>query len=145
MLKGATIHFNFLFDESHLWIASDESHMYCLIRVTECFVTNWDQNNNGYGYGCSFVAKLNWKKKFFLKKYLCFLQIIHYLQKKMIKKKKFILIFFCLLKKLYLQKMKNIYISFEEYFLSRKYIFILQKKHFLIIKTIFVKTSWWTQ
>ena len=144
MLKGATIHFYFLFDESHLWIASDESHLYSLIHVAECFVTNWNQNNNGYGYGYSFVAKLNWKKNFFLKKYLCFLQIIHYLQKKIIKKK-IILIFFCLLKKLYLQKMKNIYISFEEYFLSRKYIFILRKNHFLIIKNIFVKTSWRTQ
>ena len=36
-------------------------------------------------YGCSFVGKLSLKKKifFFLKKYLCFLQNIRYLQKKM--------------------------------------------------------------
>ena len=42
--------------------------------------------------------------------------------------KKIILIF--LLKKLFLQKTKNIYTSFEKYFLSRKYVFILQKKYF---------------
>ena len=32
-------------------------------------------------YFCSYVAKVE-KKTFFLKKYLCFLQNIHYLQKK---------------------------------------------------------------
>ena len=44
-----------------------------------------------------FVAKLSWKENFFKKKSLCFLQNIHYLQKKMFLygKKSFILkIFF---------------------------------------------------
>ena len=35
-------------------------------------------------YGCSFAAKLSWKKKFFFsKKIFVFLQNIHYLQQKM--------------------------------------------------------------
>ena len=33
-------------------------------------------------YGCSFVAKLSWKKNVFFEKYFCFLLNIHYLQKK---------------------------------------------------------------
>ena len=33
-------------------------------------------------YGCSFVAKLSWKRFFFLKKYLGFWRNIHYLDKK---------------------------------------------------------------
>ena len=33
-------------------------------------------------YGCSFAAKLSWKKNFFFWKNICFLQNIHYLQKK---------------------------------------------------------------
>ena len=130
MLKGATIHFYFLFDESHLWIASDESHLYSLIHVAECFVTNWNQNNNGYGYGYSFVAKLNWKKKNFLKKYLCFLQIIHYLQKKIIKKK-IILIFFLFTEKaLFTENEKYIYLIWGIFFIQKIYIHSAKKTFF---------------
>ena len=63
-------------------------------------------------YGGSFVAKLNWKKNyFFLKKYLCFFQNIHYLPKKM----------FLHAKKLFTEKninenVKNIYLISEIYF-----------------------------
>ena len=44
--------------------------------------------------------------------------------------KKIILIFFCLLKKLFLQKMKKIYISFEKYFLIQKIYIHFAKKNF---------------
>ena len=48
---------------------------------------------------------------------------------------------FFLLKKLFLQKMKKIYISFEKYFFIQKIYIHSAKKFFLIIKNIFVKTS----
>ena len=53
------------------------------------------------------------KKNFFLKKYLCFLQNIYYLQKKK-------LYWFFFTKKSFLQKMKKIHISFEKYFFIQK-------------------------
>ena len=65
-----------------------------------------------YNYGCSFVAKLSWKKIIFFK-YLRFLQNI-YLQKKIILYGKIFYIDLFLLKKHFLQKMKKIYISFEK-------------------------------
>ena len=78
-------------------------------------------------YGCSFVAKLSWKKNyFFLKKYI-FLQKIHYLQKKWfyMEKKSFILkIFFTEKNFFYREKYKwkcKKYIShFKNIFLHRK-------------------------
>ena len=130
MLKGATIHFNFLFDESHLWIASDESHMYCLIRVTECFVTNRDQNNNGYGYGCSFVAKLNWKKKFFWKNICVFYKLYIICRKKWLKKKNLYWFFFVYWKsfiyrkwKIYISHLRNIFYPENIYSFCKKNIF----------------------
>ena len=51
-------------------------------------------------------------------------------------KKKFILIFFGLLKKLFLQKTKKIYISFEKYFFIQK-IYIHSAKKFFDHKNIF--------
>ena len=56
-------------------------------------------------YGCSFVAKLSLKAIFFLKKYMCFLQNIHYSQKKRfyMEKKLYIENFFTE-KKLFLQR-----------------------------------------
>ena len=85
------------------------------------------------------------KNVFLLKKYLCFLQNIHYLQKKMFLYGKKAL--YCKLKKTFFteenicETAKKLYISFEKYFLYRKclcykwninlsYIFILQKKFF---------------
>ena len=64
------------------------------------------------GNGYSFVAKLSWKKIFFLEKYLCFLQNIHYLQKKMFLygKKTF------LTEKNINENVKNIYLISETYF-----------------------------
>ena len=56
--------------------------------------------------------------------------------------KKFYIDFFCVLKKLFLQKMKKIYISFEKYFFIQKIYIHSAKKIFLIIKNIFAKTSW---
>ena len=112
-----------------------------------------------HDYGCSFVAELGKKLEknfFFFEKIYVFLQNIHFLQKKMFiyGKKSFIMKFFHW-KKHFLTE-KN-YISFQKYiftqktcitnkiWISFKYIFILQKKTFLIIKNIFVKTSLWTQ
>ena len=42
----------------------------------------------------------------------------------------------------FLQKMKKIYVSFEKYFFIQKIYIYSAKKNFLIIKNIFVKTSW---
>ena len=130
MLKGATIHFNFLFDESHLWIASDESHMYCLIRVTECFVTNRDQNNNGYGYGCSFVAKLNWKKKFFWKNICVFYKLYIICRKKWLKKKIYIDFFLFTEKALFTENEKYIYLIWGIFFMQKIYIHSAKKTFF---------------
>ena len=55
--------------------------------------------------------------------------------------KKFILIFSST-EKIFLQKMKKIYISFKQYFFIQKIYIHPAKKTFLIIKNIFVKTSW---
>ena len=103
------------------------------------------------------------KKKNFFWENICFLQNIRYLQKKCfyMEKKSFILKFFLLKKTFFTEKNVNenvkIYLIWEVYFYAEnawvsnkisiflKYIFILQKKFFLIIKNIFVKTSLWTQ
>ena len=62
----------------------DVHFKYCpLIWMCHSRINNRKINRLHKRYGCSFVAKLSWKKNFFLKKYLCFLQNIHYLQKKM--------------------------------------------------------------
>ena len=96
-------------------------------------------------YGCSFVAKLSWKKKFFFfGKNICFLQNVHYLQKKLILYGKKVYIDFFLLKKLFWQKTKKIYLIWEIFFYPEN-IYSFCKKMFLIIKNIFVKASWWTQ
>ena len=72
------------------------------------------------------------KKCFFFKKYLSFLQNIHYLQKKIILyEKKNLYWFFVLLKKTFFTENEKIYMShLTNILLSRKYIFILQKKNF---------------
>ena len=58
-----------------------------------------------------------------------------------IRKKKFILIFFS--GKAFFTENKTTYISFEKYFFIQKiYIHSAKKKMFLIIKNIFVKSSW---
>ena len=44
--------------------------------------------------------------------------------------KKFYIDFFCVLKKLFLQKMKKIYISFEKYFFIQKIYIHSAKKNF---------------
>ena len=87
------------------------------------------------------------KKCFFFKKYLSFLQNIHYLQKKIIlyEKKNLYIDFLFYWKNVFYRKWKKYISHLRNIFLSRKYIFILQKKIFLIIKNIFVKTSLWTQ
>ena len=84
------------------------------------------------GCGCSFVAKLSWKKNFFFWKNICFLQNIHYLQKKIILygKKKLYWFFFVYWKSFFYRKWKKYISHLRNIFLSRKYIFILQKKFF---------------
>ena len=44
---------------------------------------NWKFREEVHEHGCSFVPKLSWKKKLFLKKYLYFLQNRRHLHKKM--------------------------------------------------------------
>ena len=91
-------------------------------------------------------CKTKLEKNFFLKKHVFFTKYTLFAEKnKFYVEKKFILIFFLFTEKAFFTKNeKNIYLIWE-IFLSRKSIFILQKKNFLIIKNVFVKTSWWTQ
>ena len=108
-----------------------------ILSVSGLFFKNWfasDFFSYVTKYGCSLII-------LFSKKYLCFLQNIHYLLKKIILYgKKNLYWFFVLLKKLFLQKMKKVYILFEKCFLIQKiYIHHSAKKIFLIIKNIFVK------
>ena len=73
---------NLLINYLNLKIASIQKQL--LTAVLERF-----KKSEAAVYGCSFVAKLSWKRKiFFLKKSLCFLQNIHYLQKKCLYKEK---------------------------------------------------------
>ena len=77
-------------------------------------------------YGCSFVAKLSWKKNFFLKKYLCFYKIYIFCRKK----------YFYMEKKFYNEKiflLKKTFFTEKNYILFQKYIFT-QKKFVLQIK-----------
>ena len=71
--------------------------------------------NEAVNYGCSFVAKLSWKKNFFFGKIFVFLQNIHYLQKKIFLygKKSFIIKNLFLLEKFYREKL---YLISEIYF-----------------------------
>ena len=74
-------------------------------------------------YGCSFFAKLSWKKNFFLKNVLSFLQNIHYLEKKNIFtwKKSFILKFW---KKSFILKF---FFTEKNFFYREKYIWKCKK------------------
>ena len=75
-------------------------------------------------YGCSFVAKLSWKKKIIFFEKICFLQNIHYLQVKCfyMEKKKVLYWKLFLLKKTFFtekninENVKNIYLISEIYF-----------------------------
>ena len=128
VIRGSTVLLNAL-AEAIIQSSSQNSLMYYIYIYSYFYIFLLFPG----AYGCSFVAKLSWKKKFFLKKYLFFTKYTLFAEKNnFIWKKKIILIFFCLLKKLFLQKMKKIYISFEKYFLSRKYIFIWSWKIYLL-------------
>ena len=92
-------------------------------------------------YGCSFVAKLSWKKFCFSWKNICFLQNIYYLQKICFYIEKNVLywkFFFTgksfFYREKYKWKCKNTYISFEKYIFMQK-MFVLQMKYksFLIV------------
>ena len=92
---------NLLINYLNLKIASIQKQL--LTAVLERF-----KKSEAAVYGCSFVAKLSWKRKiFFLKKSLCFLQNIHYLQKKCLYKEKRFYWKIFLLKKTFLTE-KNI-------------------------------------
>ena len=54
---------------------------HCSVLSMFPFLFNQSQLKAGAVYGCSFVAKLSWKKNNFFEK-IGFLQNIHYLQKK---------------------------------------------------------------
>ena len=71
-------------------------------------------------YGCSFVAKLSWKRFFFLKKYLGFWRNIHYVDKK----------------GFYVEK--KFYIFTEKNFLYREKFKWKGKKYILHLKNIFL-------
>ena len=104
-----------------------------------CFIHGVIKN----AYGCSFVAKLSWKKKIFCRK-KCF-----YMEKTFCNHKVFLLENFFFTEKTY-----NL---ISEIYFYTKYVCVINKiwiflkynysfyKCFLIIKNIFVKTSLWTQ
>ena len=106
----------------------DVHFKYCpLIWMCHSRINNRKINRLHQRYGCSFVAKLSWKKNFFLKK--CFLQNIHYLQKKKFYMEKKVLYWkFFLLKKTFFtekninENVKNIYLIWK-IFLYRKCLF----------------------
>ena len=77
-----------------------------------------------------------------MKKYLFFTKYTLFVEKNKFYLEKKNYIDFFLLKKLFLQKMKKIYVSFEKYFFIQKIYIYSAKKNFVIIKNIFVKTSW---
>ena len=115
-------------------------------------------------YGCSFVAKLSWKKIFFFEKiFVFFTKYTLFAEKNVfIWKKSFIMKMFLLKKTSFTERNINEnvkrYISFQKYIFTQK-MFVLQikyksfwsvysfckKKIILIIKNIFVKNSLWTQ
>ena len=59
-------------------------------------------------------------------------------------KKSFMLIFFCLLKKLFLQKIKKIYISFEKYFFIQNIYIHSAKKLFFDHKKYICRNLIWS-
>ena len=96
------------------------------------FFTGWSKKNRKVydAYGCSFVAKLSWKKHFFFWKNVCVFYKIYIICRKnnyIWKKKVLYWFFFCLLKKLFF---------YPEYIYS-----FCKKNFFLIIKNIFVETQ----
>ena len=91
-------------------------------------------------YGCSFVAKLSWKKKFFLEKIFVFFTkyTLFAEENNFIRKKKIILIFFYW-KRIFYRKWEKYISHLRNIFLSRKYIFILQKHFSWSWKIYFLK------
>ena len=115
-------------------------------------------------YGCSFVAKVRWKKNLFWKNIFVFYKIYiicrkkcFYMEKKFYNENVFYWKKTFFTEKNINENVKNIYLISEIYFYTEnvcvtnkikiflKYIFIPQKKTFLIIKSIFIKTSLWNQ
>ena len=79
-------------------------------------------------YGCSFVAKLSWKKEFFFWKDICvFLQNIHYFQKKMfLYRKKVLYLEMFLLKRNFFYREKYIW-KCKKYISHLRNIFLYRK------------------
>ena len=97
---------------------------------------------------CSFVAKLSWKKKhFFFWKIFCFLQNIHYLEKKIFLYEKKVLYWkLILLKKTFFTE-KNIYIhSAKKLFWSQK-VYLLKLRgelNNLVFKVLEAPNLWYS-
>ena len=135
---------------------------YCLLQISEKLLSEhqsgfdkmtlvqigYSQLYTAFDYGCSFVAKLSWKKYIYiLKKYVFYKIYIVCKKNVFIWKKSFILHFFLLKKTFFYRekykwKCRNIYLIWEIYFYAEnacvtnklwiflKYVFILQKKIF---------------
>ena len=130
-------------------------------KLTKC-LTSIVTFQYHFVYGCSFDAKLSRKFFFFKeKKGLFFPRYTLFAEKNVYMEKSFILkniftenlfyrekyIWKC---KKYVSCLRNIYLyrkclCYKWNISFFKYIFILQKKFYLIIKNVFLKTSWWTQ
>ena len=114
------------------------------------FFTGWSKKNRKVydAYGCSFVAKLSWKKNFFLEKMFAFFTKYTLFAEKnnYIWKKKFYIDFFLFTEKAsFTENEKNIYLIWEIFFYPENIYSFCKKNFFLIIKNIFVETLWWTQ
>ena len=124
-----------LIESTHIWKINLLANLFIWISEVLQSLIRFDIIHHNV-YGCSFVAKLSWKKNFFFEKIFVFYKI--YI---ICRKKKFILIFFYW-KNFFTENEKNIYLIWEIYFYPEN-IYSFCKKSFLIIKNLFVKTSWW--
>ena len=134
---------------------------HCSVLSMFPFLFNQPQLKASAVYGCSFVAKLSWKKIFFLKKQVFYKIYIICRKNVFIWKKCFILKNFLLKKtfftkkninenvKKYISHLRNIFFCRKCLLMQIKYKSLLniysfckkKKKKKLIIKNLFVKTS----
>ena len=105
VIRGSTVLLNAL-AEAIIQSSSQNSLMYYIYIYSYFYIFLLFPG----AYGCSFVAKLSWKKKFFLKKYLFFYKI--YI---ICREKKFIFFFFTE-KAFFTENEKNIYLIWEIFF-----------------------------
>ena len=118
VIRGSTVLLNAL-AEAIIQSSSQNSLMYYIYIYSYFYIFLLFPG----AYGCSFVAKLSWKKKFFLKKYLFFYKIY------IICRKKNFIFFFFTEKAFFTENEKNIYLIWEIFFYPEN-IYSFCKKNF---------------